>query len=181
MRILRKIFFWLLGIAIILTIVGFFLPKTSFVEKTAVINAAPEQVYALLNNMKTYDSWMTWNKMDPTMTKEYGSQTVGAGAFYSWKSKKMGNGKMLIKESTPTKITCELQFEGFNDPATSSWEMKPTDNGTEVKWAMQSSSGNNPFYRWMGLFMNNMVGSEFEKSFVNINQLAAKGEIGLKN
>jgi ribosome-associated toxin RatA of RatAB toxin-antitoxin module len=177
MRILRKVFFWLFGIAIVLTIVGFFLPKTSIVEKTAVINASPNQVHALLNNMKTYDSWMTWNKMDPKMTKEYGPQTAGAGAFYSWKSDKMGNGKMTIKESTPAKINCELLFEGFNDPATSDWEIKPSGNGTELKWSMHSNNGDNPFYRWMGLFMNSMVGGEFEKSFANINQLAEKGEL----
>jgi hypothetical protein len=77
MKAIRKIFFWLLGIAALLFIVGFFLPKSIAVERTATISARPEAVHALLNDMKTYDKWMTWNQMDPNMKKVYSEQTSG--------------------------------------------------------------------------------------------------------
>jgi hypothetical protein len=181
MKAVRKIFFWLLGIAVLLFIVGFFLPKSIAVERTATINARPEVVHALLSDMKTYDKWMTWNQMDPKMKKEYGPQTSGLGAWYSWDSENsnVGKGKMTITENTPLKIvtTMELQGMGDNDPALNSWILNPNGNNTDIKWQFQSSMGNNPLYRWMGLFMDKIVGGEFEKGLANISSLAAKGEL----
>lgn len=42
---------------------------------------------------------------------------------------------------------------------------------------MKSKIGRNPLRRWMGLFIDKMVGNEFEKGLININKLAAKGEL----
>jgi uncharacterized membrane protein len=180
MKAIRKIFLWLLGIAALLFIVGFFLPKSVSVERTTTINAGPEAVYALLNNMKSYDKWMTWNQMDPAMKKVYGPQTAGVGAWYSWESdhRNVGKGKMTITESIPAQITTQMEFQGMDDdPATGVWKIKANGTNTDVTWQMQSNMGANPLYRWGGLFMDKMVGSEFEKSLANINALAAKGEL----
>jgi Polyketide cyclase / dehydrase and lipid transport len=86
---------------------------------------------------------------------------------------------MTITEASPLKIVTKMEFQGMgdDDPATSSWELKPNGNNTDVKWQFQSNMGNNPLYRWMGLFMDKMVGGEFEKGLANINGLASKGEL----
>ncbi len=181
MKVIRNIVLWLLGIATLLFVVGFFLPNTIAVERTATIAAPADAVHALLNDMKTYDRWMTWNQMDPNMKKVYGPQSAGLGAWYSWDSENsnVGKGKMTISESSPFKIVTKMEFQGMedDDPALGIWEMKPNGNNTDLSWQMKSTIGRNPLHRWMGLFMNKIVGNEFEKGLININKLAAKGEL----
>lgn len=181
MKAIRKIFLWLLGIVVLLLVVGFFLPNSIAVERKATITASPAAVHALLNDMKTYDKWMTWNQMDPNMKKVYGPETTGLGAWYSWDSdnSNVGKGKMTISESTPLKIVTKMEFQGMgdDDPALGIWELKPNGSNTDLIWRMKSKMGYNPLHRWMGLFMDKMVGNEFEKGLANINKLAATGEL----
>jgi carbon monoxide dehydrogenase subunit G len=183
MKAIRQILLWLLGIATLLFVVGFFLPNSIAVERKATIAAPVEAVHALLNDMKTYDKWMTWNQMDPGMKKVYGPQSTGLGAWYSWDSNNsnVGKGKMTISESMPFKIVTKMEFQGMgdDDPALGIWELTPNGNNTDLKWQMKSKMSGNPLHRWMGLFMDKMVGNEFEKGLANINKLARTGELAL--
>ncbi|MOA18605.1 Polyketide cyclase / dehydrase and lipid transport [compost metagenome] len=95
----------------------------------------------------------------------------GAGAKQSWTSKK-GNGAMEITESTPNKeIKMTLRFEGFDKPMLGDFQFEPVANGTKVTWTDKGSMGNNPFYKYMGLMMNSMIGGNMEKSFENVKKL----------
>ncbi len=174
MRVLVRIVLWLLVIVVIIGLIGFFLPKNVSVDRSIAINAEPAVVYNLVNDLKTYDEWMPWNKRDPQMTKEFGPKTVGEGAWYKWnsKDKNVGTGKLTIVESVPSqKVTTSLEFAGY-DPTEGGWDMKPNGNGTEVRWFMNTNMGNNPFSRWMGLMMNQMVGPEFEKGLQDLKRIA---------
>jgi uncharacterized protein YndB with AHSA1/START domain len=180
MKAIFKILLWLVGVVIILFLAGFFLPKNVHIERTASINAKPEAVYHLLNDLTTYDKWMPWNQMDPNWKVEYAAQKTGKGAWYKWQSKnsKVGTGKLTIDETVPNKkVITKMEFEGFNEPSLGGWQLKPKGNGTELKWYMNSSMGNNPLYRWMGLFMDKMAGPQFETGLGNISKLADKGEL----
>jgi effector-binding domain-containing protein/uncharacterized protein YndB with AHSA1/START domain len=181
MRIIFKFLFWLMGVIIVLLLVGFFLPRNEKVERTVTINAKPEAVYNLLNNLTTYDKWMPWNQLDTQWKVEYAPQTIGAGAWYKWQSKndKVGKGKLTITESTANeKVITSLEFEGFDKPSVSGWVLKPAGAGTELTWYMNSDMGNNPAHRWMGILMDKMLGPQFDKGLQNIAALADKG--GLK-
>jgi len=183
MKAIFKILLWLVGVFIALLLVGFFLPKTSHIERTATIHAKPESVYGLLNNLSSYDKWMPWNQLDPNWKVEYASQTQGTGAWYKWNSsnKQVGNGKLTIDESVPnTKVVTKMEFADFAEPSFGGWEIKPEGENTSLKWYMNSNMGNNPFYRWMGLFMDKMVGAQFDTGLANIKKLADKGELAIK-
>lgn len=180
MKAIFTILLWLVGVAIILLLTGFFLPETSHVERTAVIHAKPEAVYNLLNNLTTYDKWMPWNKMDPNWKVQYAAQNTGKGAWYKWQSqnRNVGNGKLTINESIVNEqVTTKMEFEGFKEPSLGGWQLKPSGNDTELKWYMNSRMGNNPFYRWMGVFMDKMVGPMFDSGLNNISKLADKAEL----
>ncbi len=180
MKAIIKVFFWLIAVVVILLLVGFFLPKNVKIERTATINAKPEAVYALLNDLTTYDKWMPWNQLDPQWKVEYSPQTSGAGAWYKWDSKndKVGKGQLSIIESNPgDKVVAELKFEGFSEPSASGWILKPAGTGTELTWYMNSNIGNSAIYRWMGIFMDKMMGPQFEKGLQNIAVLADKGAL----
>ena len=46
--------------------------------------------------------------------------------------------------------------------------------GTQVTWTMNGDMGANPLYRWMGLFMDKMVGPDFDAGLANLKALAEK-------
>ena len=180
MKKLLKVLLWLVGIVILLLLIGFLLPRKVKVERTATVNASPEAVYSLINNLTTYDKWMPWNQLDPNWKVEYAPQTTGAGAWYKWDSKnsKVGKGKLTIDQSVPNeKVITKLEFEGFDEPSMGGFLLKPAGNGTELKWYMESDMGYNPGYRWMGLMMDKLLGAQFEKGLQNIAALADKGEL----
>ena len=181
MKALLKVLLWIAGFAIVLLLVGFFLPKNVKIARTATIHAKPAAVFNLLNNLSTYDQWMPWNRLDPLWKVQYASQTSGAGAWYKWEStnSKVGKGKLTITEAVANqKVVTKLEFEGFDEPSYGGWLMEPEGNNTRLTWYMNSAMGNNPAYRWMGLLMDKMLGPQFDTGLANIAQLADKGALG---
>jgi hypothetical protein len=174
MKAIIKVVLWLLGVVFILYLAGFFLPNTAYVERSARIHASPASIYKLLNNLETYDGWMPWNQLDPKWKVEYGPQKAGTGAWYQWHSdnKEVGAGKLTIEKSVPNEmVITKMEFEGFKEPATGGWVIKAMGDSTELRWYMNSQMGNNPAYRWMGLFMDKMIGGKFEKGLASIERI----------
>gem|GEM_PF-164339 len=134
----------LLFLLIVLTaVVAFKIMKADKIlqlEKTAVMDASPEAIFAQINNLQKWDNWSTWNQMDPNMEKEYAGPSVGVGSSYSWNSEKnsVGQGSMKITESIPNEsLKMALDF-GENGSATSAFTLTPTDSGTQVTWSFLS-------------------------------------------
>lgn len=184
MTLLKRLAWILLGIIVFLLLVSFFLPASVRIERSKYIPASPSTVYALLNNLKTYDDWMPWNRIDPQMQKTYGPLTTGQGAYYSWSStnKQVGSGTLTITGSQPDKqVLTSLQFGDM--PATvGGWDLLNKDSGTLVNWYMNAQmTGPNPFYsivgKYMGLFMDKMIGPDFEQGLDSLSSLAQHSKI----
>jgi hypothetical protein len=99
-RVLKIVGLGLGALVAVLVVVGIFLPRKWRVEQVVLIDAAPEHIYPLVNDLKQWQSWAAWNKaMDPEVKWEYGGPALGVGAWWSWAGPKMGNGKMTITRS----------------------------------------------------------------------------------
>jgi len=174
MRILKRLLVFLVVLIVLLIIVAFFLPKNVHVERTVASKASPEAVYGYLNNLKTYDEWMPWNKIDPNMKKTWGDKSEGTGAWYSWTSdnSSVGKGKLTITESQPANsVKTSLDFEG-QGTSMGGWNITPDGAGSKVTWYMDMNMGNNPMARWAGLFMDKMIGPQFESGLNEVSKLA---------
>lgn len=174
MKFLKKLLVFLVVLILLLVVIAFFLPKKIHVERTATTKASPEAVFACLNNLKTYDEWMPWNKIDPNMKKTYGDKTDGEGAWYSWVSdvKNVGQGKLTISESKPyTSVKTELEFTGQGN-SLAGWTITPTGTGSSITWWIDTDMGNNPVARWLGLFMDKMIGPDFDKGLSDLAKVA---------
>ena len=53
-------------------------------------------------------------------------------------------------------------------------ELRAQDGGIRVVWADAGDLGMNPVNRWFGLFLDKMIGPDFERGLVNLKRLAEK-------
>ncbi|MES2773679.1 MAG: SRPBCC family protein [Bacteroidota bacterium] len=181
MKWVKRILLSLLVLIVLVVGISFFLPKTSHIERSAVINAKPETVFSFINNLKTYDSWMTWNQMDPDWKVKMSENTTGKGATYSWESDNsdVGKGSMTITESKPnTTVVSDLTVDGMGTSPIA-FNLTPDGAGTKVQWEMNSDMSKAPFIfsvmgKWMSALgvMDKMAGGEFDKSLANLKKLA---------
>ena len=57
-------------------------PGTLHVERSATINAAPEQIYPHINDLHRWSDWSPYEKIDPTLKRTFSGSPEGKGAIY---------------------------------------------------------------------------------------------------
>lgn len=154
-------------------------PDTFRVERSASIKAAPETIFAHLNDFRSWGNWSPWEKLDPAMQRTFSGAAIGTGAVYEWKGNSdVGAGRMEILESSPSsKLNIKLNFtEPFEAQSTSEFSLTPEGDATKITWVMQ---GPNQFIgKVMSIFvdMDNHIGKDFETGLANLKAIAESGK-----
>jgi hypothetical protein len=150
-------------------------PDTFRVERSAIINAAPEKIFPLINDFREWEPWSPWEKVDPALKRSYSGAASGKGAVYEWSgNKNIGQGRMEIVESSPpSKIKLRIDFiKPFEAHNTIEFTLIPQGGSTLVTQAMYGSS---PFIsKVMGIFcsMDKMVGKKYEEGLANLKAIS---------
>ena len=147
-------------IAIPVIIVAFLIvvamqPSDFRVTRSATFAAPPEAVFPHVNELKKWEAWNPWGKIDPTMKLTYEGPASGVGAAYAWVgNNQVGEGRMSITESRSNeRIQFKLEFfKPMAGVSTAEFTFKPQGNQTEVTWDMTGK--NNFIAKAMCLFMN---------------------------
>lgn len=149
-------------------------PDTFRIQRSTSINASPERIFALINDLPKHGAWSPWEKKDPDMKRTYSGPSSGKGAKYEWDgNKNIGKGRMEITESVPpSKVTLKLDFiKPFEARNLAEFILDAKDNATDVTWAMYGP--NTYISKIMSLFfsIDKMVGKEFETGLANLKTL----------
>jgi hypothetical protein len=174
MKLLLKILAGLAALVLVLVLVAFVLPRQYKVERAMVINAKPEAVQAQIADLRAWKNWGAWQERDPGMKLSYSAQATGVGAWSAWESAKEGNGKMTITAQTPTKVVYSLEFPDMGMSSVGSMELFPSGGGVRVVWIDAGDLGMNPVNRWFGLFLDKMIGPDFDRGLANIKKIVEK-------
>jgi hypothetical protein len=185
MRILKRVVISFVVILIVLLGIGFLLPREVHVERTTTIDAPAEVVFGLTNDLHQYEKWTPWGKdRDPTIVLEYGGAPAGKGAWYTWESEKLGAGKLEIVDSESSKSVLMLltSREVGGTAANVAFNLEPIDSdlSTKVTWAFDADMGDWPLKRYVGLFMDKMLGGDFEKGLANMKAVAEQESTSAK-
>lgn len=153
-------------------------PNEFRVVRETSIKSPPELVFALVNDLRKWDDWSPWAKLDPNCKMTYGESEEGKGAWYSWNgNNKVGEGKLTITGSQPSQdLRLRLEFiRPFKCENDVDFTFKPDSGGTRVIWGMVGK--NNFMSKAMCLVMNmdKMVGKDFEKGLSSLKSLAESG------
>lgn len=170
MKILLKLLGGLAALLLLLVLVAFFLPRHYRIERTLVMKARPEAIHAQVADLRAWKNWGAWQERDPGMTLSYSEKSTGVGAWSSWQSKTEGNGKMTITSTTPTKVVYDLEFPDFGSKSQGYMELIPEAAGTKVVWVDAGDLGMNPMSRWFGLFLDKLIGPDFERGLSNLSR-----------
>jgi uncharacterized protein YndB with AHSA1/START domain len=152
-------------------------PDAFRIQRSTSINAPPERVFGLINDFHNWGAWSPWEKMDPALKRTYSGAPSGKGAVYEWEgNKKVGKGRMEIKEaSPPSKVVIKLDFlKPFEAHNTAEFTMERQGDSTHVTWLMH---GRQPYMiKVMSTFfsMDKMVGKDFETGLANLKNNAEK-------
>ena len=161
-------------------LIGFFLPTAYAVERKVTINATPEQVHALVGDLKAWPQWAPWEEDDPTIKTTYGEKTTGVGASQSWTGKD-GDGELTLTASSPTTgIAYDMAFiQGdMRAPAECAMSYQVADGTTTVTWSMKGdlASMMPPVLSgYMNLTMPSMIGGMFDRGLEKLKGIAESG------
>lgn len=152
-------------------------PDSFSVERTISINAAPEKVFANLDDFHAWDAWSPWAKLDPAMKATYSGPASGPGAVYEWTGNSdVGTGRMEITGSTPpSSVTIKLDFlTPFESHNTTAFTLTPSATGTDVTWTMSGPATYMTKLMTSFVSMDKMVGGDFEKGLQQLKAVAEK-------
>jgi Polyketide cyclase / dehydrase and lipid transport len=165
------------AIVVLFLIIVALQPADYQVQRGATIAAPAPDVFAQVNDLRKFQDWSPWAKLDPDVKNTYEGPPAGTGAITRWVgNKKVGEGNMTIVESHPSSlIKMKLEFiKPFPSTADVQFDFKPEGNATAVTWTM--SGKKNFMSKAFCLFMNmdKMVGGDFERGLANLKALTEK-------
>lgn len=163
------------ALVVVLLIVVAVQPSSYHVERSTVINAPAEVVFAEVSDFKRWVAWSPWEKLDPNMEKTFTGEPGEVGASYAWKGNdQAGSGSMTITEvDPPKKLVQKLKFiEPFASEATTAFNIAPEGDGVKVTWSMEGHNGFMGKAMSLVLDMDAMIGADYEKGLAALKTIA---------
>jgi uncharacterized protein YndB with AHSA1/START domain len=153
------------------------LPDSFRVERSAVVKAPPEKVFAFIDDFRKWTAWSPWENIDPALKRSYSGADSGTGAAYAWEGNgNVGSGRMEITETRPgAKIVIKLDFlKPFEAHNTAEFTLARQGDGTVVTWAMFGPSPYLSKLMSLAFSMDKMVGGMFEQGLANLKSQSEK-------
>lgn len=149
-------------------------PDTITVERAVDIEAAPERIFPLIDDLRRWQEWPTDDEQGKA-TRTFGSISTGKGATSEWTgSGSAGAGRMEITESSrPSRVVVAVDFrKPFVAHNVNEFTLERRGGGTHVTWSWH---GQNVFVlKVMSLFTSpdKMMGSHFESGLQALKKRA---------
>lgn len=148
-------------------------PSSFRITRSATISAPPATVFPHVNDLRSWEAWSPWAKLDPEMKQTYAGPQEGVGASHAWVgNSNVGEGRMTITESRPSeRIRMRLEFlRPFACTNDVEFHFQAEGQHTVVTWTMTGPK--NFMAKGMHLVMNvdKMCGDQFEKGLASLDE-----------
>lgn len=174
--VIKAIVFFVMGLTVIFYGGAYMLPGEARVERSVVIPAAPDRVYAIAADLRRFPEWSPWIETDPQTSFSFEGPAEGAGQVMHWRSGNpmVGSGTLKVTSAVPNvQLATRSDYTGFGT-SEATMTFAPEGNGTRVTWLFQSRLPG-VVDRWAGLGIDGSVGAEYEKALTRLKALAAPG------
>ncbi|QKK02492.1 MAG: SRPBCC family protein [Pseudomonadota bacterium] len=167
----RKLFGVLLALVVAVTVIGFLLPAQVTVERSRIMDADPETVFEVLNDLRHFARWSPWLLHRSNRDFRLEGPPAGVGATLVWdEARGDGGSRMWIVESRrPERI--EMRLELGRSDADGWFELESAEAGTEVQWGMRMSFGAFDLTgRYVGLMLPGLVGRDYSRGLERLER-----------
>ncbi len=175
----------LLAAAFLIT--GILLPGTVEVTRTVEIDAPPETVFALVNNLEAWTEWTPWGEVDSRLE----GPAEGPGARRVWDDPSLGSGSLTLLDARPpaspgapppvspdTPPPASVHYVVEVEDAAIRFEgtisIEPGGPGSIVSWTERADLGWNPVLGWTALTLDESQGRQLDESLERLRQLAER-------
>jgi len=153
-------------------------PDELVIQRQQAINAAPDKVFAQVNDLHKWDAWSPWAKIDPKAKIGFEGPAAGKDASFTWSGNDtIGEGRMTIVESRPAEVVdINVAFtKPFENTSSSKFEFTPKADQTLVTWTM--SGKQNYLEKAMCIIFRGkaMVGGEMANGLSNLKAVSEGG------
>jgi Polyketide cyclase / dehydrase and lipid transport len=144
------------------------LPRNVNIQRSGTVAAAPAAILALAASNEGYQKFNPYLKADPAMKLEMFGPASGVGSGFKFDSKD-GKGMATVTAVTADSVEYALDL-GSNGKPNQSIKVVADGAGSKVTWTMDADMGNNPIGRVVGLFLDGMIGPNFESGLKLMNE-----------
>lgn len=166
-------------LAILAALLGYAATRSDMfrVQRSAVIKAPVRQVFALIDDLRSFNSWNPYERKDPGLKGTYSGAARGVGAAYAWDGRKLGAGRMEITASrAPNSVTMQLDFaRPFKASNTAEFTLRAEgDTLTIVTWAMHGRASYLSKLMRVVFDIDGRIGKDFEAGLANLRALTER-------
>lgn len=171
MKALKIIGIIILVLIALFLLVALALPSEYRVERSIVVERQPEFVFNQIGNFNNFEKWNPWMEREPDAKSIVTGTPMTPGHKWEWEGEKTGKGFLEIEEIDPGRmVDSKLVFQEPNTmEADNIMTLRKTGAGTKVTWKMTGELGY-PGGRYIGLFLDGMLGPDFEKGLKNLKE-----------
>ena len=156
----------------VLIIIGFLLPRHSRVEVSALVDAPPATVFALVNDFHRVALWAPRTATDANARVLFSGPPRGVGATITWDGVIAGSGTQTIVASRPYEHVATTINPGEAGEAHTWFDFRREDGATRVTWGFAHDHGLNLVGRYFALLLSGVVRREFETGITALEELA---------
>ncbi len=148
-------------------LVGILLPGTVDVTRRVEVDAPPEAVFLLLNDLEAWAEWTSWGEVESRLE----GPAWGMGARRVWDDPELGSGSLTLVESRPPPAAPDLappgiaylvEVEGGAIRFEGGITVEPLAGGSLVTWSERAELGWNPLLGWTALGMERSQGRQLQ-------------------
>jgi uncharacterized protein YndB with AHSA1/START domain len=179
MRFLKRLVIGIILLIIAAVIVVALQPDDYRLTRSAVIAAPAAEVFPHVNDLRKWEEWSPWAKLDPAAKVTFEGPRAGPGAVFKWAGNdKVGAGTMTITESKPNeRVATRTDFvKPFEGTSSSDFIFSQTGNQTNVIWTMTGTHNFIGKAMCLVMSMETMLGPEFEKGLMQLREVVEKGK-----
>ena len=171
MRWLKNLAMFVVVLALFLVALAYLMPAQWHVERTAVVNAPPEVIYAKVADLRQWRQWTIWYLRNPQLETRYEGPASGVGAVSEWRDAQ-GTGRLIITAAEANRqIAYDLLFDG-EMLTRGSIVLAPDASGTRVTWTFDGDAGLNPVKRYFGILVTRRVGDDFDAGLATLKRVS---------
>lgn len=174
---MKIVFYILLGIGILVTILHLIAPKSYQVERKITVATNIDTVFQSLCSLKEQQIWSPWGAKDPNIIVEYNGIDGKIGSSSHWiGNNEIGEGEQEITKIEPTSyIETELRFlNPFKSTSIGFFIIKQVDANTEVTWGFKGKNTFPTTLIMVFMDIDKAIGPDFEKGMIDFKSFIEK-------